>query len=51
MCAACAGVGATMFAYEYSGELKGSLADKSLEERKEVRDSFFKGYKKTEEQA
>ncbi|KAI9275473.1 Tim17/Tim22/Tim23/Pmp24 family-domain-containing protein [Phascolomyces articulosus] len=51
MCAACAGVGATMFAYEYSGELKGSMAGKTLEERKDVRDSFFKGYKKAEEQA
>ncbi|KAI8148779.1 Tim17/Tim22/Tim23/Pmp24 family-domain-containing protein [Fennellomyces sp. T-0311] len=51
MCAACAGVGATMFAYEYGGELKGSMTDKTLEERKEHRDSFFKGYKKAEEQA
>ena len=51
MCAACAGVGATMFAYEYGGELKGGMTDKSLAERKEYRDSFFKGYKKAEEQA
>ncbi|ORY94727.1 Tim17/Tim22/Tim23/Pmp24 family-domain-containing protein [Syncephalastrum racemosum] len=42
MCAACAGVGATMFAYEYSGELKGALNGKSVSERKDVRDSFFK---------
>ncbi|KAI9301275.1 Tim17/Tim22/Tim23/Pmp24 family-domain-containing protein [Cunninghamella echinulata] len=42
MCAACAGVGATMFAFEYSGQLKGSYAGKTLAERKEHRDSFFK---------
>ncbi|KAI8065741.1 hypothetical protein BC940DRAFT_303474 [Gongronella butleri] len=42
MCAACAGIGATMYAYEYSGQLKGSLAGKSQAERKEIRDSFFK---------
>ncbi|KAI9316812.1 Tim17/Tim22/Tim23/Pmp24 family-domain-containing protein [Dichotomocladium elegans] len=51
MCAACAGVGATMFAYEYSGAFKGALSGKSLEEKKAHRDSFFKGYTKGEEQA
>ncbi|KAF7722597.1 hypothetical protein EC973_002910 [Apophysomyces ossiformis] len=42
MCLACAGIGGTMFAYEYSGGLKGSLAGKSNEEKKEYRESFFK---------
>lgn len=42
MCAACAGIGGTMYAYEYSGQLKGNLHGKSAAERKEIRDSFFK---------
>ncbi|ORX47695.1 hypothetical protein DM01DRAFT_1385728 [Hesseltinella vesiculosa] len=42
MCAACAGVGATMYGYEYAGQLKGSMAGKSQAERKEIHDSFFK---------
>jgi hypothetical protein len=45
MCAACAGIGGTMYAYEYSGQLKGSLHGKSAAERKEIRDSFFKDHK------
>ncbi|KAI8379158.1 uncharacterized protein BYT42DRAFT_567765 [Radiomyces spectabilis] len=49
MCAACAGIGSTMFAYEYSGTLKGTMADKTAAEKKEFRDSFFKSYKKPEE--
>ncbi|KAL0084131.1 hypothetical protein J3Q64DRAFT_1809179 [Phycomyces blakesleeanus] len=51
MCAACAGVGATMYAYEYSGGLKGSLVGKSLQEKKEIRDSFFTQPNKVEEEA
>ncbi|KAI8369486.1 uncharacterized protein BYT42DRAFT_584629 [Radiomyces spectabilis] len=49
MCAACAGIGGTMFAYEYSGQLKGALVDHTPEERKEHRDAFFKNYKKADE--
>lgn len=50
MCAACAGVGATMFAYEYSGgNLKGALANMPEEEKKAWRESFFKKQKQTEE--
>jgi hypothetical protein len=50
MCAACAGVGATMFAYEYSGgNLKGSMVNMSEEEKKAWRESFFKKQKQTEE--
>lgn len=45
MCAACAGIGGTMYAYEYSGQLKGNLHGKSAAERKEIRDSFFKDHK------
>ncbi|ORZ17320.1 hypothetical protein BCR42DRAFT_491209 [Absidia repens] len=44
MCAACAGIGGTMYAYEYSGQLKGNLHGKSAAERKEIRDSFFKNH-------
>ncbi|CDH55075.1 hypothetical protein RO3G_06554 [Lichtheimia corymbifera JMRC:FSU:9682] len=51
MCAACAGVGATMYAYEASGEFKGLMDGKTQQEKKDYRDSFFKGYKKAEEQA
>lgn len=51
MCAACAGVGATMYAYEASGEFKGLMDGKTQQEKKDHRDSFFKGYKKAEEQA
>jgi hypothetical protein len=50
MCAACAGVGATMFAYEYAGgNLKGTLVDMSEDDKKAWRDSFFKKNKQTEE--
>ncbi|KAI7871084.1 hypothetical protein BDF14DRAFT_1719862 [Spinellus fusiger] len=42
MCAACAGIGATMYAYEASGGLKGTMAGKSREERREIHTSFFK---------
>jgi hypothetical protein len=47
MCAACAGIGGTMYAYEYSGQLKGNLHGKSAAERKEIRDSFFKDHNTT----
>jgi hypothetical protein len=50
MCAACAGVGATMFAYEYAGgNLKGTLANMPEEDKKAWRESFFKKNKQTEE--
>jgi hypothetical protein len=50
MCAACAGVGGTMFAYEYSGgNLKGALVNMSDDEKKAWREDFFKKEKKTEE--
>ncbi|CAO3682833.1 unnamed protein product [Umbelopsis ramanniana] len=50
MCAACAGVGATMFAYEYAGgNLKGTLVDMSEDDKKAWPDSFFKKNKQTEE--
>jgi hypothetical protein len=50
MCAACAGVGATMFTYEYSGgNLKGALVNMSDEDKKAWRDSFFKKQKQADE--
>ncbi|KAG2178906.1 hypothetical protein INT43_001753 [Umbelopsis isabellina] len=50
MCAACAGVGATMFTYEYSGgNLKGALVNMSDEDKKAWRESFFKKQKQAEE--
>ncbi|KAI9474309.1 MAG: hypothetical protein EXX96DRAFT_611101 [Benjaminiella poitrasii] len=42
MCAGCAAVGATMYTYEASGELKGLFVDKTREERKQHEKEFFK---------
>lgn len=42
MCAGCAAVGATMYAYEATGELKGGFANKTREEKKQHEKEFFK---------
>ncbi|KAL9538774.1 hypothetical protein MBANPS3_010687 [Mucor bainieri] len=42
MCAGCAAVGATMYAYEATGELKGGFANKTREEKKQHEKDFFK---------
>lgn len=42
MCAGCAAVGATMYAYEATGELKGGFASKTREEKKQHEKEFFK---------
>ncbi|KAI8987200.1 hypothetical protein BDB01DRAFT_719933 [Pilobolus umbonatus] len=42
MLAGCAAVGATMYAYESAGQLKGAWAGKSREEKKEYEKAFFK---------
>ncbi|CAO3649214.1 unnamed protein product [Mucor hiemalis] len=42
MGAGCAAVGATMYAYESAGELKGAWAGKSREEKKQYEKEFFK---------
>jgi hypothetical protein len=42
MCAGCAGVGATMYAYESTGQLKGAFANKTREEKKQYEKEFFK---------
>ncbi|KAI7899322.1 uncharacterized protein BX663DRAFT_521296 [Cokeromyces recurvatus] len=49
MGAGCAAVGATMYAYEASGELKGIYANKTREERKQHEKEFFKQQTKNEE--
>lgn len=38
----CAAVGTTMYAYEATGQLKGSFADKTREEKKQYEKEFFK---------
>lgn len=42
MCAGCAAVGTTMYAYESTGELKGAWANKTREEKKQHEKDFFK---------
>ncbi|KAI8644174.1 hypothetical protein BD408DRAFT_481567 [Parasitella parasitica] len=42
MCAGCAAVGATMYAYEASGGLKGGFANKTREEKTQHEKDFFK---------
>lgn len=42
MGAGCAAVGATMYAYEASGSLKGTWANKTREEKKQYEKEFFK---------
>jgi hypothetical protein len=42
MCAGCAAVGTTMYAYESSGALKGAWASKTREEKKQHEKEFFK---------
>lgn len=49
MGAGCAAVGATMYAYEASGELKGQFANKTREEKKQYEKEFFKQPATTEE--
>ncbi|KAG2195194.1 hypothetical protein INT47_006725 [Mucor saturninus] len=38
----CAAVGATMYAYEATGQLKGGFADKTREEKKQHEKEFFR---------
>lgn len=42
MGAGCAAVGATMYAYESAGQLKGAWTDKTREEKKQYEKEFFK---------
>ncbi|KAI8385814.1 hypothetical protein BD560DRAFT_321827 [Blakeslea trispora] len=42
MGAGCAAIGATMYAYEASGQLKGQFANKTREEKKQHEKEFFK---------
>jgi hypothetical protein len=49
MCAGCAAVGATMYAFEATGQMKGSLNGKSRDERLEHQKAFFKQAASTEE--
>ncbi|KAI8878023.1 hypothetical protein K501DRAFT_259404 [Backusella circina FSU 941] len=49
MCAGCAAVGATMYAFEATGQMKGGLNGKSREERLEEQKTFFKQTASTEE--
>jgi hypothetical protein len=49
MSAGCAAVGATMYAYEASGQLKGQFANKTREEKKQHEKEFFKQPATTEE--
>lgn len=42
MGAGCAAVGTTMYAYEASGSLKGTWANKTREEKKQYEKEFFK---------
>jgi hypothetical protein len=49
MCGGCAAVGATMYAYESTGELKGAWANKTREEKKQHGKEFFKQPASTED--
>ncbi|KAG2232347.1 hypothetical protein BDF21DRAFT_438846 [Thamnidium elegans] len=48
MGAGCAAVGTTMYAYEATGQLKGSFTDKTREEKKQHEKEFFKQKQTTE---